>query len=43
MEEIEIPRRICDSCKKEVSKITKDSKSDRWLCEKCLKKAASQK
>ncbi len=43
MKEIKIVKRICENCQKEVTKITKDSKSGRWLCEKCLKNVASQK
>ncbi len=35
--------RICDKCKKEVVRITKDANSSLWLCESCLKEARKKK
>ncbi len=35
--------RIRDKCKKEESRITKDTNSSLWLCEGCLKKARKKK
>ena len=35
--------RICDKCKKEVTKITSDANSSLWLCESCLKEAKKRK
>ncbi|MCK4462749.1 MAG: hypothetical protein KAU58_00375 [Candidatus Omnitrophica bacterium] len=35
--------RICDKCKKEITKITKDVNSFLWLCEDCLKEAGKSK
>jgi hypothetical protein len=30
---------VCEGCKKAVRKITKDPKTQRWLCEDCLAQA----